>query len=131
MALSPAAILDHEADYGVYDLKHPNSVSKKDKQYGTNNERRTITKREQKTALALGLIKKGQVTRTEHSRGVLYPTSGPNTTNNTFEDKQIEEIRKKLKEQKRGNNSSINPNCIGCDGPAYPRKPLNESTGEH
>ncbi len=125
VALSPAAILDHEADHGVFDLKYPNSVTKKDKQYGTNNERRTIAIREQKTALALGLIKKGQVTRTEHNKGRFYPTSGPNTINNAVEDKQIEEIRKKLKDQKKGSGPSINLNCIGCDGPAYPRKPLN------
>jgi RHS repeat-associated protein len=132
VVLTPTAILDHEVDHAVDDLKHPNKVIKKDKQYGTSSERRTITKREQKTALALGLIKKGQVTRTEHNKGALYRTSGPNTTNNVVEDKQIEDIRKKMKELKKDNNSATNQrNCIGCDGPAYPKKPINEPVGDH
>lgn len=96
--LTAAAILDHEADHGVFDLVctaigksglDPTGIiaalpgilyNTPDKKYKNKEERRVVTGREQRTAKALGLIKDGEVTRTDHG-GTIHRTSGPTTTN--------------------------------------------------
>jgi len=72
ITLSPAVLLDHEADHGVEAIYHPKEFyllsNKKDKNYTDLEEKRVITGREQKTARALGEIKEGQVTREKSQR---------------------------------------------------------------
>ena len=125
--LTAAAILDHEASHAVQDLKHPeqyeqDSKPHSDKKYDTKEERRVITKREQKTAFALGLIKKGQVTRTEHGKGHFYNTSGPTTTDMKDVDKGLDLLHKLNDDRKKNKSESkmvdLHPYCIGCIGPA-------------
>ena len=119
--LSPAAILDHEFDHAVQDATHPKQFNKdidrktgKDKQYDTKEEKRVITGSEQKTARALGLTKEGQVTRTNHNKGTLYPTTGVASTKN----KMVEDIKrqreqlKKAKEELKKKDSSNYPNLV-------------------
>lgn len=57
---------------------------------------------EQKTALALGEIKKGQVTRKDH-KGTQYLTSGPTTRNSVAEDKLKQQLEDKKKLEKQQN----------------------------
>ena len=115
--LSPAAILNHELDHAVQHATNPVKYNKendhkkgKDKQYDTKEERRVITNSEQRTAKALGLMKDGQVTRTNHNKGKLYPTTGvASTKNRTIElIKQQQETLKREKEiqkQKKGSEN--------------------------
>lgn len=107
--LSPAAILNHELDHGVQSFKHPAQFKKdsdpktgKDKQYDDKEEKRVIKGSEQKTARALGLIKPGEVTRTNHNKGTLYRTVGVNSTLNSLVERikaQREEAKKELKKK--------------------------------
>jgi RHS repeat-associated protein len=127
IALSPATLLDHEASHAVQELTNPKQYKKdlhtKDKDYTRKEERRVISQREQKVALALGEIKKGQVTRTNHHSGKHLRTSGPTTTNSVVEDNIINlleikrEHQKNLKPPERQRDMDIPP-CIGCIGPA-------------
>jgi RHS repeat-associated protein len=70
ISVSPATVLNHEFDHGVANNANPEELKARgkipDKNYGNAEERRVIEGSEQKTALALGEIKKGQVTRTNH-----------------------------------------------------------------
>lgn len=123
--VSAALALDHEAEHALLDISNPKRAQEltntKDKQYDNKEERRVITGREQKVALALGLISKGQVTRRNH-KGRGYQTTGPTTTNSVVEDKIIEQLRLKQDMQKQ------NP-YPGSAGPAdrQPPKPIDEN----
>jgi RHS repeat-associated protein len=79
--LSPESIFNHEADHGAdYDtdpLGHYDRSRDPDAQYDNVEEKRVITGSEQKTALALGEIKPGQVSRTDHGGKQAYFTTSP------------------------------------------------------
>jgi hypothetical protein len=81
--MSPTTVLNHEVDHALQYDKHPkqqkNDSRTKDAQYGNKEEKRVITGSEQETAKALGEIKKGEVTRTDHG-GMLYETTSPTKT---------------------------------------------------
>jgi RHS repeat-associated protein len=72
--LSPMSLLNHEVDHAL--SKNSWTDNKPDKQYDWTEERRVITGSEQETALKLGEIKKGEVTRTDH-RGTFNPGLDP------------------------------------------------------
>ena len=102
--LSPATNLDHEAAHQLQRITHPdqyaNDRKTPDKDYGNKEEKRVIAGREQKTARALGEIKKGQVTRKDHS-GDNVPTTGPTShkIDRTNERQNIDNIKKMLEEK--------------------------------
>ena len=77
---SPASILAHEADHAIDDLTdakaHSERRGQSNDQYDNEEEKRVITGSEQKTALANGEIKRGQVTRTNHNGYTVF-TIGP------------------------------------------------------
>ncbi|MBQ7609825.1 MAG: hypothetical protein IJU74_01870 [Bacteroidales bacterium] len=77
---SPASILAHEADHAIDDLTdaraHSDRRDRLNAQYGNEEEKRVITGSEQKTSLANGEIKTGQVTRRNHN-GTSVLTIGP------------------------------------------------------
>ena len=81
--MSPAAVLNHEADHTLQYLKNPDKFAQDSKtldpDYNDKEEMRVITGFEQKTALALGEISAGEVTRTDHI-GIPYITKSPTTT---------------------------------------------------
>ncbi len=81
--ISPAAVLNHEADHTLQYLKNPDKFAQDSKtldpDYNDKEEMRVITGSEQKTALALGEISAGEVTRTDHI-GIPYITKSPTTT---------------------------------------------------
>lgn len=81
--MSPAAVLNHEADHTLQYLKNPDKFAQDSKtldpDYSDKEEMRVITGSEQKTALALGEISAGEVTRTDHI-GIPYITKSPTTT---------------------------------------------------
>ena len=74
--MSPYTILNHEGDHALDSVKNPKGHKKdketKDKKYGNIMEKKTIEGTEQITARALGEIKDGEVTRTDHKGEVLY-----------------------------------------------------------
>jgi len=103
VVISPATVLDHEADHTQQHLKHPEQFKKdtdpktgKDKSYGDKEEKRVITGREQKTARKLKEIKPGQVTRKDH-KGENIRVSGPTSTTPAAE----EEAERLLREKKK------------------------------
>ena len=75
--LSPTISLNHEMDHCLEHLEHPNTQSQNYNKtipgYRNAEEQRVITGSEQRTALQLGEIKVGQITRQDHS-GTLYET---------------------------------------------------------
>ena len=81
--MSPAAVLNHEADHTLQYLKNTDKFAQDSKtldpDYNDKEEMRVITGSEQKTALALGEISAGEVTRTGHI-GIPYITKSPTTT---------------------------------------------------
>ena len=81
--MSPAAVLNHEADHTLQYLKNPDKFAQDSKtldpDYNDKEEMRVITGSKQKTALALGEISAGEVTRTDHI-GIPYITKSPTTT---------------------------------------------------
>lgn len=81
--MSPVAVLNHEADHTLRYLKNPDKFAQDSKtldpDYNDKEEMRVITGSEQKTALALGEISAGEVTRTDHI-GIPYITKSPTTT---------------------------------------------------
>ena len=81
--MSPSALLNHEADHTLQYLKNPDKFAQDSKtldpDYNDKEEMRVITGSEQKTALALGEISAGEVTRTDHI-GIPYITKSPTTT---------------------------------------------------
>jgi hypothetical protein len=128
VVVSPSTTLDHEADHGVQFLKHPEQYTKDndpktgaDKQYERKEERRVITGREQKTARALGEIKAGQVTRTNHSKANHVRVSDPTSTQSVVEQKIFNQLKSKQDLQKqmkpKAHNEFEHP---GSAGPARP-----------
>ena len=126
---TPVTVITHDI---LRSITHPsqyehdsNRKTGADKQYGTKEERRVITGREQKTARALGEIKKGQVTRRNHtsqSTRVSGPTSTESTTErNIF---NILKGKKDLQNEHPVTPPKKNNYCIGCDGPARPGGPI-------
>ena len=81
--MSPAAVLNHEADHTLQYLKNPDKFAQDSKtldpDYNDKEEMRVITGSEQKTALALGEISAVEVTRTDHI-SIPYITKSPTTT---------------------------------------------------
>lgn len=80
VALSPMSVLNHEVDHALDHAAKGNAHltdNKPDAQYGNTEERRVITGSEQDTALKLGEIKPGEVTRTDHRTGTLMSTPDP------------------------------------------------------
>ena len=81
--LSPATVLNHEADHALQDAENPRQLLKDskttDESYQNLEEKRVITGSEQRTALKHGEIKKGQVTRTNH-KASYYRTKSPTST---------------------------------------------------
>ena len=107
--LSPATNLDHEAEHQLQRVRNTAQYNKDrkttDKNYDNKEEKRVIQGREQKVARALGEIRKGQVTRRNHS-GLNVTTPGP--TSNKYvkltkkqEQEMIENIKKKLEESNK------------------------------
>ena len=78
--LTPMEVLNHEFDHGVYYQNASDEEKKQmiepDSQYERKEERRVIEGSEQDTALKLGRIKYGQVTRSNHI-GTTIPVSDP------------------------------------------------------
>ena len=99
--ISPATVLDHEAAHGVQAIYHTKEFIKlnniPDKAYDDKEERRVIMGREQKTAKALGEIKEGKVTRTNHNTGGVIKVLDPTSTTSSAE-KTIFEILKSKKD---------------------------------
>lgn len=75
--LSPTVILNHEGDHDLQHDQNPEQfkidADTPDQQYGNKEEKRVIEGSEQQTALKLGEIKEGEVTRKDHG-GYLRPT---------------------------------------------------------
>lgn len=91
--LSPATILEHEADHSLTSQKE--GIQKfderrktEDKDYGNKEERRVIMGSEQKTARANNEIKNGTITRKNH-KGESVVTEGP-TSNKINKQKTYE-----------------------------------------
>jgi uncharacterized protein RhaS with RHS repeats len=87
--LSPATVLNHEADHANQYDKKPEQFKKdikkgSDKQYDTKEEKRVITGSEQETAKKNGEIKEGEVTRKDH-QGTPWETKSPITTKGKYE----------------------------------------------
>ncbi len=80
MLLSPATILNHEADHALQEVKNPVQKAKdkgtSDLNYGNLEEKRVVTGSEQETARKHGEIKEGEVTRRNHE-GTKYETISP------------------------------------------------------
>jgi RHS repeat-associated protein len=81
--LSPATVLNHEADHGARDDEDPEGL-KNDKKitvegYGNKEEQRVIEGVEQRTARELGEIGFDEVTRTDHT-GTPFIMTGPTST---------------------------------------------------
>ncbi|WP_443757770.1 RHS repeat domain-containing protein [Barnesiella intestinihominis] len=77
--LSPSTLLNHEIDHAWRHDKGPQGQRQdreKPSQYGNKEEERVITGYERQTAIALGEIESGQVTRLNHE-GTPHTTSGP------------------------------------------------------
>jgi RHS repeat-associated protein len=117
VVLSPATNLDHEADHQLQRVRNPVQYNKDrktpDKNYDNKEERRVITGREQKVARALGEIKKGQVTRKNHT-GLNVTTHGP--TSNKYDkptQKQEQEVIKKIKKQLEQKQKNEHPGSVG------------------
>ncbi len=79
--LSPTVVLNHEADHALQEILHPEQKkadrATKDPEYTNLEEKRVITGSEQTTALKLGEIKEGEVTRRGHTTEGSVQTSGP------------------------------------------------------
>lgn len=81
--ISPATILNHEADHALEFITSPKEMSKnintKVKKYKNKEEYRVITGSEQRTARALGEIGEDEITRQDHY-GTFFPTHNPTST---------------------------------------------------
>ena len=124
ITISPATLLDHEADHALQDLKNHEQQKKdgntKDKSYTNKEERRVIAGREQKVARALGEIKNGQMTRRNH-RGDRIKVSDPTSTESTVEKNMFQNLNNpKNQDQQPNPQPERKTPCLGCDGPARP-----------
>lgn len=81
--LSPATILNHEADHALAYIEDPKKYVVKAKaiypNYGNLEEKRVVSGSEQRTAKALGEINEEEVTRTDHY-GTFFSTYNPTST---------------------------------------------------
>jgi RHS repeat-associated protein len=98
-SMSPTTILNHELDHSVQAVTNPKQFNKDSNKstgdgYDDKEEKRVITTTEQKTALALGEIKPGEVTRKDHN-GFPFKTAGPTTNKTEKQLKQETEQKKK------------------------------------
>jgi RHS repeat-associated protein len=86
--ISPATVLNHEADHANQKLKNPEQLAKdvntKDSQYKNAEEKRVITGSEQETAKKHGEIKENEETRTDH-KGTMYETKTSTSTEGKYE----------------------------------------------
>lgn len=86
-SMSPTTVLNHEFDHAASDDKDPAALQLRggipDPQYQNAEEKRVITGSEQRTALALGEIQPGQVTRTDHGFGTMLLTLDPTSNKGT------------------------------------------------
>ena len=87
IVLSPATVLNHEADHALQGIKNPEQKERdkgtQNPQYDDEEENRVINGSERRTAEALGEIGPGQNTRTTHS-GQECKTLGPTTTERDY-----------------------------------------------
>ena len=78
--MSATTVLNHEADHALQEIENPVQKSNDEKtkleQYGDAEEKRVITGSEQRTARALGEIREGEVTRSDHA-AFPYMTNSP------------------------------------------------------
>ena len=83
VTLSPATILNHEADHALQHVKNPaqrkQDLNTSDPDYDNLEEKRVITGSEQETARKHGEIKGNEVTRKNHN-GSKYETISPTST---------------------------------------------------
>ena len=93
VVISPATVLNHEADHALQYLKNQQQMDKdlntKDSHYENLEEKRVITGTEQITAKKHGEINEGEVTRENHD-GTLYTTISPISTKSKYEPTIIE-----------------------------------------
>ena len=80
--LSPATILNHEADHAYQKLTQPiqqaiDRNNTTDKKYTNAEEKRVIQGSEQIIARKHGEIRDGQITRTDHQSGSLFEAESP------------------------------------------------------
>jgi len=86
--LSPATLLGHEINHAVQDKDKSThdqfikDLKTPDEEYDNKEERRVITGSEQETALKHGEIKKGEVTREDHSFKEILIMPDPTSTKN-------------------------------------------------
>ena len=82
--LSPASVLNHEADHAADDLRDPSGhylrSSTQIANYNTAEEKRVIQGSEKTTAFLLGETKDGQNTRADHSASAIIITNDPMST---------------------------------------------------
>ena len=103
--MSPASILNHEADHAEDDIKdhsnHIKNMKEKDESYDNKEERRVIRGSEQKTARKTGELRKNTtVTRRNHSMVAVIKTNSPISTKGTREElgvTELEEIKVQAK----------------------------------
>ena len=83
--LSPASVLNHEADHAADAIKdpagHKTRTNTADPNYGNAEEKRVIQGTEQTTSVLLGETTQGQVTRTDHTASAIILTNDPMSTN--------------------------------------------------
>ncbi len=100
----------HQLQRIRYPAKYNKDIIAPDKAYDDKEEARVVKGREQKVALALGEIKKGQVTRKHHT-GFNVTTPGP--TSNKYkkmtkkeEQQVVDDIKKMLEETRKWKKSN-------------------------
>ena len=83
VVLSPTTVLNHEFDHALQEIYNPEQKRQdkatEDFNYGNAEERRVITGTEQETAIKLGEIQPGQITRDNHM-GKTITVDSPTTT---------------------------------------------------
>lgn len=85
--LSPTTVLNHEADHALDDIENPVEHNRNrktsDANFDNKEERRVILGTETETAIKLGEIEKGQISRDDHS-GYETRTSSPISKDTIF-----------------------------------------------
>ncbi len=88
VVISPTTALNHELDHAASNSRDPKAYHKRnrteDMQYGSKEEKRVITGSEQETAKALGEVKKGKVTRTNHEGNPVFVNNPTAIKTGTF-----------------------------------------------
>lgn len=97
VALSPASVLNHEADHALQNVENTRQNEKDhlrfDINYSNKEEKRVIKGSEQKVAVQLGETKPGKKTRTDHSGKEVFITNNPMSNNGTVV--QLKDLNKK------------------------------------